>query len=68
MVIVPCRQYEEMEQQKKVAKDHFWAMIRDLRAKTAHLSPEEQQRLSDEMDDAILAEQKKERQQKHTSA
>lgn len=53
---------------EEVDETEFWAMLDELRAETAHRSAEEQQRLADEMDDAILAERNRKRQQSRTSS
>lgn len=65
--IVSKQEYEQVERIKQEAGAHLTAMIEKRRSDTVHLSPEEQQRLADEMDDAILAEREKERHQRAQS-
>lgn len=46
----------------------FFHLLDNLHQKTAHLSSDEQQRLADEMDEAILAERNKEREQRRATS
>lgn len=51
--IVPIREYEELQRQKKMAKEQFWAMTQEMRKRTIQYDAQEIQAAIDEAIDAV---------------
>ena len=52
-VIVPVREYEELQRRKQAAKERFWAMTEEMRKNTSQYAPEEIQAAIDEAIEAV---------------
>jgi prevent-host-death family protein len=52
-VIVPVREYEEMERRKKLAREKFWMMTEKMQKHVSQYDPQEVQAAIDEAIEAI---------------
>lgn len=52
-VLVPIREFEQMERRKRDANERFWEMTQELRARVAHYDPSEVQAAIDEAVEAV---------------
>ncbi|MBZ0097701.1 MAG: type II toxin-antitoxin system Phd/YefM family antitoxin [Taibaiella sp.] len=57
-VIVPLREYEDMQRRRKEAKERFFAMTEELQARFAKEDPKKVQQMIDEAIEAIRREKK----------
>jgi len=55
-VIVPVRDYEDMQRRKEAAKANFFAMVDEIQGRTAQYDPAEMQAAIDEAIEAVRRE------------
>jgi PHD/YefM family antitoxin component YafN of YafNO toxin-antitoxin module len=60
-VIVPLGEYAAMQRRRQAAKEHLFALIDTVQARTAQYDPDEVQQAIDEAVDAVRKEKKKTR-------
>ena len=57
-VIVPLREYADMQRRKQEARERLFALIDDVQARTAHYDPDDVQQAIDEAVEAVRKDKK----------